>query len=339
MRLNWKSALGIALSVGLLVWTLRGESPAEIWTEISQANVPLLALAAIMATLIFPLRALRWRVILGPVAPDLPIAPLWRSIAVGMMVNNVYPLRLGEVARAYALTRETDRVNLASSVASLAVDRVFDALTLMLLLVSAMLAPEFPKGMTVGGQPVQRGALLFAAGAIGMFFVLYLIVAFPTFLVRVYAAVVGRIAPKLVTRGSEVIHAFSEGLGVLRSPRRFIAVFLWALAHWLVNALAFWIGFMAVGIDVPFSAANFLQGIIAIGVALPSSPGFFGVFEAAGKMGLEVYGVSGHQAVTWAIGFHVLSFIPITVIGLYYFARLGLHFSDFKTQAQPNAAQ
>jgi len=53
--------------------------------------------------------------------------------------------------------------------------------------------------------------------------------------------------------------------------------------------------------------------------------------------GLEVYGVTGGLAVSWAIGYHILSFIPITVIGLYYFARLGLHFSDFKTQ--PNEAR
>jgi glycosyltransferase 2 family protein len=336
MRLNWKSALGIALSAGLLVWTLRGESPAEIWSVLSQSNLPLLALAALVATSIFPLRAIRWRIILDPLAPKLPIGALWRSIAIGMMVNNIYPARLGEVARAFALTRETRRVNLAGSVASLAVDRVFDALTLMLLLVSAMLVPEFPKGMTVGGQPIQRGAFVFAAGAVGLFVILYVIVAIPERLVWMYAAVVGRFAPRFVTRGSEIIHSFSQGLGVLRSPTRFIAVFFWAIVHWLVNALAFWLGFKAVGIDVPFSAANFLQGIIAIGVALPSSPGFFGVFEAASRVGLEVYSVPGRQAVSWAIGFHVLSFIPITVMGLYYFARLGLHFSDFKTPPSDN---
>lgn len=337
MKLNWKTALGIALSVGLLVWTLRGESPAEIWAAISESNLLLLATSALVATLIFPLRAIRWRIILGPAAPDLPVAPLWRAIAVGMMVNNIYPARLGEIARAYALTRETDRVSLTSAVASLAVDRVFDALTLMLLLVSAMLAPDFPKGMTVAGQPVERGAMVFAAGTLGLFVVLYVIVAFPRQLVRAYAGVVGRVAPRLVERGSAIINAFSEGLGVLRSPRRSISVFVWALIHWLVNALAFWIGFKALGIDVPFSAANFLQGIIAIGVALPSSPGFFGVFEAAAKVGLAVYGITGSQAVSWAIGFHILAFIPITLIGLYYFARLGLHFSDFK--AQPNEAR
>ena len=337
MKFNWKTALGIALSAGLLVWTLRGESPSDIWAVISRSNVALLIVAALVATAVFPLRAIRWRVILEPVAPNLPVAQLWRATAVGMMVNNIYPARLGEIARAYALTRETNRVSLTSAVASLAVDRVFDALTLMLLLVGAMLAPEFPRGITVGGQPVQRAAALFAAGALVLFVALYVIVVFPQYLARMYAAIVGRVAPRLVQRGSTIIHAFSEGLGVLRSPRRFAAVFFWALVHWLVNALAFWIGFKAVGIDVPFSAANFLQGIIAVGVALPSSPGFFGVFEAAAKVGLEVYGVTGGLAVSWAIGYHILSFIPITIIGLYYFARLGLHFSDFK--AQPNEAR
>jgi glycosyltransferase 2 family protein len=337
MKLNWKTALGILLSAGLLVWTLRGESPSDIWAVISRSNVALLVVAALVATAVFPLRAIRWRVILEPVAPNVPVVQLWRATAVGMMVNNIYPARLGEIARAYALTRETHRVSLTSAVASLAVDRVFDALTLMLLLVGAMLAPEFPRGITIGGQPIQRAAALFAVGALGLFVALYVIVVFPQHLARMYAAIVGRVAPRLVHRGSTIIHAFSEGLGVLRSPRRFAAVFFWALVHWLVNALAFWIGFKAVGIDVPFSAANFLQGIIAIGVALPSSPGFFGVFEAAAKVGLEVYGVTGGLAVSWAIGYHILSFIPITIIGLYYFARLGLHFSDFK--AQPNEAR
>jgi uncharacterized protein (TIRG00374 family) len=335
MRLNWKSALGIALSVGLLVWTLREESPTEIWHAITQSNIPLLLLSAVVATTIFPLRAIRWRIILQPTAGTLPFGPLWRSVAIGMMVNNVYPARLGEIARAYALTRQTD-VRLPASIASLAVDRVFDALTLMLLLVSAMLSPAFPKGVTIGGQPVQRGALIFGAGAVGLFVLLYLIVAFPDRLVRMYSAVAGRVSPKLATRGSEIIHTFAEGLGVLRSPSRFAAVFVWALVHWLVNGVAFWLAFKAVGIDVAFSAANFIQGLIAIGVALPSSPGFFGVFEAAAVVGLDVYGVPRAPAISWALAFHILSFIPITLFGLYYFGRLGLHFSDFKS-APPNA--
>jgi uncharacterized protein (TIRG00374 family) len=114
------------------------------------------------------------------------------------------------------------------------------------------------------------------------------------------------------------------GLAVLKDTRRFLEVLFWAVAHWVLNALAFYLAFLAVGMEVPFSAALFLQGVIGIGVAIPSSPGFFGVFELFATVGLGVYGVTNELAVSWAIGFHLLSFIPITIFGAVYFARLGL---------------
>jgi uncharacterized protein (TIRG00374 family) len=134
-----------------------------------------------------------------------------------------------------------------------------------------------------------------------------------------------RVAPKSEERGRAILVSFANGLSVLRSPRRFAAVFCWALLHWLLNAVAFWIAFVAVGVPAPFGMALFAQGIIAIGVAVPSSPGFFGAF---GKLALGVYGISQTAAVTWAIGFHLLSFIPITLIGAYYFGRAGLTIAE-----------
>jgi uncharacterized protein (TIRG00374 family) len=125
-----------------------------------------------------------------------------------------------------------------------------------------------------------------------------------------------------------------SGLGVLRRPSLFGAVLWWTVLHWLLNAVAFWLGFMAVGVEAPFSAALFLQGLIAIGVAVPSAPGFFGVFEFLAKAGLRVYGVPDDQAVAWAIAFHFLSFIPITGIGAWYFARLGLHMREIGAAAR-----
>jgi hypothetical protein len=129
------------------------------------------------------------------------------------------------------------------------------------------------------------------------------------------------------------VHAAADGFAALRSPSRLVRVLAWTLVHWLCNALAFWLMFRAVGIGAPFSAALFLQGLIAIGVAIPSSPGFFGPFEAFAKEGLRLYGVPVAAAVTWAVAFHLLSFIPITAIGALYFARLGLSMSDVRRSA------
>ena len=52
------------------------------------------------------------------------------------------------------------------------------------------------------------------------------------------------------------------------------------------------------------------------------------------SVGLAIYGVKATQAASWAIGFHILSFIPITLIGIYYFSRLGLSFSELRAQSE-----
>lgn len=328
MKIGWRNTLGILLSVALLAWTLHNVDVHSVWQHLRRAN-PLLVLAtAVAGTLIFPLRARRWRTILDPIAEHLPFGMLWRATAIGMMANNVVPARAGEVARAYALTRETPRVGFSAAFASLAVDRAFDAFVVLLLMVVAMFDSAFPHDRLIAGEPVSRwlgsGTVLLAAVVL----VLYLIVFFPGPMIRMYELLARRVAPRYEQRGREALLAFAAGLGVLRHPGRFLAVLGWALAHWLLNAFAFWIGFRAVGIDAPFSAALVLQGLIAIGVAVPSAPGFFGIFEYLGQQGLSLYGVDPARATSWAIGFHIATFIPITVMGIYYFGRLGLHFKE-----------
>jgi uncharacterized protein (TIRG00374 family) len=215
------------------------------------------------------------------------------------------------------------------------VDRVFDAVVVLSMMFVAMLLPSFPAGAAASVARLALGGVIFVVGVVLM---LYLIVFFPARIITLYELLARRVAPRFEARGRAVLEAFANGLSVLRSPRRFFAVFWWAVLHWLVNALAFWIAFEAVGIDAPFGMALFTQGIIAIGVAVPSSPGFFGAFEAFGRIALAVYGLSQTVAVTWAVGFHLLSFFPITFIGAYYFARAGLTFAELGSGGAKRAA-
>src|SRR5919199_7020653 len=170
MRFGWRGALGVALSVAALWWTLRGVDFAEVVGNIRRSDPLLLLLSTISATAIFPLRARRWRPILHSVAPDLPFGPLWRATAIGMMVSNVVPARAGELARAYALARETPRVPFTAAFASVAVDRVFDATVLLLLMFVAMLdSHRFGSGTMVAGQPASRvilGGAIFAGAVL-----------------------------------------------------------------------------------------------------------------------------------------------------------------------------
>jgi hypothetical protein len=131
-----------------------------------------------------------------------------------------------------------------------------------------------------------------------------------------------------------VLRNLIEGLAILRSPRDTARVLVWSFALWLTNASAYWFGFRAFHLSgLPESSTLVLQGIVALGVAIPSSPGWFGPFEAASRASLELYGVNGGAAASFALGLHIGGFIPITVIGFWILARTGLTLRELSGKA------
>jgi uncharacterized protein (TIRG00374 family) len=328
-----RGALGLGVTVFFLWLTLRDVHLGEVWAVLSASSLALWVLSAATATATFPLRARRWQAILTPLAGRLPIAPLWRATAIGMMVNNVFLARAGEPARAFALSRERKEITFAAAFASLVVDRLFDGVVVLALMVLATLDPRFPREATIFGATASgiatTAALLFAA----ILAVLYALLLAPALFARVAERVVGLVWARGASRVGALVTTFAGGLAVLRAPRLALEVAWWTLLHWLTNAAAFYLGFLALGLAAPLSAALFVQGLIVVAVALPGAPGFFGAFELAGKTGLGLYGVADAAAVSWAIGFHLLSFIPITVIGIWYVGRLNLRLRDIRQAA------
>jgi uncharacterized protein (TIRG00374 family) len=331
MKISWKVALGFILTALCLYFAFRSTNWSDAIEQAKRANYFLLFLSAVAATGMFPLRAIRWRWILDPVVPNAPLPPLWRSIAIGMMVNNVAVLRAGEIARVFAVTREVPAVTFSTGFASLVVDRVFDAVVVLLLLGVAVVAGHFPVSTQIAGYSFSRIAIGFAVVPFAMLVALYALVFAPDTLIRIFEMFARRVSPVVERRGGQILRRFADGLSVLRSPRHFLAVFWWTLLHWVLQPVSFWLAFRAFGIDVPWSATLLVQGIIVILVALPGAPGFFGMFELGATIGLGVYGVDKSLASTWAVVFHVASFIPITLFGAYYATRLGFTMSDIKT--------
>src|SRR6478609_1437064 len=212
MKFGWRGALGILLSAGCLYFAFRGIEFSKVMEYVRSANIPLLLLSAVIATCIFPLRARRWRPILDPIAPNLPFSVLWPPVAIGMMINNVVPARAGEPARAFALSRSTAAVPFPAAFASLAVDRLFDTVVVLLLMFLAMLDPAFPPdakvfGFSMGSIAVK--GVLFVVVVVGA---MYAMVLFPERVLSAYELVARRIAPKLEEKGRKAIVALMQGL-------------------------------------------------------------------------------------------------------------------------------
>ena len=313
------AALGIAISVGLLWWALRGVSITEVLRRIEGAHLAPLALAVVIATLTFPLRLIRWRLLLrDEQGRPYRVIPLWHAIALGFTANNLLPLRAGELIRAYTAARLAP-ARFSTVLSSVAVERIFDALAVVALLTLALLSPDLPPNLTVGGQSVAHLARAGAIAGVAGLLMATLVVAAPLTAERLVRRLLP--FPRIASRIVSVLEGVRQGLVVLRTPARLAGVVVWSLVLWLVNALGYYVAFAAFDIPVSYLGALLLQGLLILGISLPSTPGFFGPFEAVIVAVLALYGVPKDVAFSYAIAFHITSFIPITLLGLWSLAR------------------
>lgn len=320
------AAGGILLSLLLLWWALRDVSPRELWSHAWGADPWLLAAAVAVATGTFVLRAVRWRWLLEPVLPVSAFRNRFSAVCIGFMGNNLLPLRLGEFARIYTFSR-IEPIGMSATLASLVVERLFDGLMLVLLLGVAMATPQ------LAGQvpPLIRSVSLAASvGVILALLLLWLVVHFPERLMTFFRLWLLRPIPdRFARRITEVVRAFISGLGALGRPVVFLRVLGWSAVIWLWNGASFWLALLAFDIHVPgFSGALFVQSVIALAVSIPSSPGFFGPFEAGARLALELYAVAPSRIAGYAASYHILTFIPVTALGLWYVHRLGISWSE-----------
>src|SRR3989442_13947477 len=157
---RWRGAwlIGLAISAALLVWVLYKIDLRKVWTYAQHANGWLLLLTVVVATVTFPVRALRWRLILRDVdGHRFPLLPLCHATTIGFMANNLLPARAGEVARAYVASRQLP-VRFTTALGSIGVERGFDALVMLGLMAGAIPAPSFPSNALGGGRSVAAGA-------------------------------------------------------------------------------------------------------------------------------------------------------------------------------------
>jgi hypothetical protein len=317
--------------VALLAWVLQDVSLREVVAHARSADPVLLLLAVALATATFPLRTIRWRLILrDPEGRGFGWVPLWHATAIGFMANNLLPARAGEVARAY-VTRRQLPVRFTTALGSVGVERVFDALVMVALMAVAIAAPSFPAATLVQGRSLA-GLASAAAALFGALLIFALLVVHRP---APWLALLGRVTHRLLpTRVADRLTHWAEGivdgLAVLKSPGRFAGVVAWSLVVWGVNAAAFAVCFRAFGLAVPLEAALLLQGIIGFGVAVPSTPGFVGVFEAATRVTLAVYAVDPNRAVSYALTYHLTTFLPITLLGLWSLSRLHLRLGELR---------
>jgi glycosyltransferase 2 family protein len=318
-------ALSLALS-GVFLWiAVHGVSWDEAASALRQAHLWVIPPIFGVGALSLYFRALRWGVLLRPLA-EVDSRSLMSATAIGFAANMLLPLRAGEVLRPWLLARKK-RLPLAHTIATVAVERLFDMATLLLFFAVATLTLPLPAEW-------KRYGWLFLATFVVLLALLVVLQRRPQQTIAVTARLLRPLPERFSHKLLHVIEQFADGLASLQSPASVAIAFGYSLAVWLTLAVSFGLGLSALDLPVPWvRGALSLTVMVAIAVSIPGGPGFIGMFQVGCEVGLGVYGIGKSVAFSYSILVHVLQFATSVGLGLYFFLRENVSLKELRAEA------
>ena len=315
MKRRWVAVVGAGFTLVSLAVAFRGIDLREVLASLAEIRwfwfFPVLG-----GTLLsIWIRAYRWKVMLEPVE-DVPTARTYSSTMIGFMANNVLPMRLGEFVRAYSLGMSTG-VSKSTAFATIVVERAFDLLAILLFLGLGLLRHSFAPWVEAAGYVAL-------AICLGMFLVMALFRWKREMALRGFRFLIRKLPEGVAERAETLLARFLDGLEVLARGNHLAGVTALSVATWLAMALGFYFCALAFDMDLPWDASLVLMVVCALAVMLPSGPGFVGTFEVGARYGLELFGVPENAALSYAVYYHAVQFIPITALGFYHLWRESL---------------
>lgn len=317
---DWRIWLGLAITVVSVWWAGRGIPVSEVVTAMRRADFwSLLIFSAPFYTASVYVRALRWRHLTNPIAP-MSRQVLFRSESLGFMVNNVLPLRIGEVVRSWTLSQDTG-TSFSAVFGSVVLERVLDVVAVLVLAGGALAYAG--RSSDVGGILAEGSILLLPVGAAPLA-VLILMRMAPEFVIRVSHVVLLPLPLHLRERIEGLLRSFMEGLGALSGGAHLFWIVLHSITIWLLlSAAPIWIGFWAFGVDLgspvdTLFSSWILLGAVGVAVAIPSAPGFIGPYQLAFKAVLVRLGVDPATALAMGVLVWFVFWLTLTLQGLFF---------------------
>jgi hypothetical protein len=326
---RWQFWLGVVISALFLYRVLDDIDFPALWQGFLQANYLWILPGVAVYFVAVWARAWRWHYLLRPLKA-IPTRVMFPIVTIGYAGNNIYPARAGEVVRAIVLRRKTG-IPVSASLATVIVERIFDGVVMLAFVFLnlpelARLTDEFS---VLGSFTIQDISLWGSLAFIGALLAFLLAAMFPNGTEKIVTALVNRLAPATIRPGVlEVAGRFLSGLESLRSPREVLMVFLTSVVIWLLETVKYWFVMIAFDFNVSFFTLMLMNGVVNLATTIPSAPGYIGTFDLPGIAVLQAYGVDREVAASYTFVLHFALWLPITLLGLFYMAREGVHWAS-----------
>ena len=337
-----KSTTRILISLGLTILFLalffRSFDLQAAGRAVASASLTFLLLGVVLNLLAYLVRAWRWRHLLAPMRMGLGMYNLTSTTLIGFMVTFLVPMRIWEIVRPVLLARR-ERLPASGAIATIALERIFDALTVMgLFLVfslsahgRAVLNPvEIGSAQASAAHLLRQGALAAALlVAVGLPIALFLVM-YPQIVVG-WLHRWNRGGPgSRLGKAIVLLEEFLTGLGSLRRGRELGKIVASSLAMWLMIDLSTWCTMKAFGLPLQFFDTFLLMVALTVGISVPT-PGGVGPYEFFCTLALtDLWAVPAAVAGAVALTLHATAMLPTILLGLLLMWRDGVRPAEMR---------
>jgi glycosyltransferase 2 family protein len=313
-KVNWRKLLpGIVVSLVSLVIVFYFVDLDRFIAAIRLADYRYIILLVLVCVVWLLVRALVWRTLLREQAG---YGQVFLTVNEGYLLNNFLPFRLGEIGRAYLLSKKA-RLGFLQVLSSILIERLLDvafAVTVFLTTLPIVLQSGF------GEQAAILTGVIVLLGLVCLFLLArnreWAMIRFD-YLQTCLPGIQRVLKPQQLA-------AFFSGLDALRDTRRFLTTIGLMVINWGVALLQFFILLRAFSPDAKLLWAAFVLGVMSLGIAAPSSPGAIGVMEIAIVGALSAFKLDPSTSLAAALTAHFTNYLVTGILGLYALAHDGL---------------
>ncbi len=295
----------MGLAALLLYYSLRGVEWPRVWQILQGAEIGEVAAAFLLMSIGLALRSIRWRVLLS-MRHHVSVADAFWATSAGYLGNNFLPARAGEVVRTLMISRRSGLSRTFVLTTALC-ERVVDAITLVIISsVVLLIVPEQPGWLSKAAEPMAFIGFFAAA-------VLVFAPSLENFWLRVLNVVPLPHKLKEFAR-----YALAQGLEGIRSfhDRGRLARFVSLTAViWCVDAVVVVTLARSIGVNIDFPMAFLLIAGLGLGSALPSTPGYVGIYQFVAVSVLTPFGITRDEAIAHILLFQAMMYVVFLAWG------------------------
>lgn len=336
--------IGVIVSVVALYFALKNVPASELAAYMITIEYSWVVLSIVVSILSFLIRAYRWQILLGS-ERQIGYWQAFHPLMIGFMVNCILPGRVGEVIRPIVL-KQKSKVPFTTGIATVAAERAFDLLMLIGLFVVVMSTVRIDPNLDIqfGAYHLNKETLLsIFSGMVNLSILLVagiVFIAFENNRKRINKCIMWgpnlffwirdgdktRLKEKICVPLTKLVDSFATGFAKVKDLKALLVCTGLSMIIWGLSALSYYVMSLGCpGIGLTFYEITAMMVILCFFIALPSVPGYWGIWEAGGVFALLLFGVAKKDAAGYTLASHAIQTLPVVLVGLYSALHTGIN--------------